>query len=309
MGTARSFLLLAVVIVLLCLLCGAFDTPPSARPRLLIETDWLAAHSADNNLIILHVGRDRSTYDSGHIPNARFLAFDKITVTRSGIPNQLPSAAQLKAAFEKVGVSDKVQVVLYGDHSGLYAARAYFTLDYLGHGSQAALLNGGLEKWKSESRPLSKEQPTSTPASLTLRPNPKLVVDRRRVKQMLKDPRVILIDARPPDEYSGAKLSDGALRPGHIPGAVNVFWLDNLESAQNPVFKPFSSIQNNYEQAGVGRGKRVVVYCRTGVQASHDYLTLKMLGYKPALYDASFLEWSNTKHLPVAAFHSPRRQP
>ena len=81
----------------------------------------------------------------------------------------------------------------------------------------------------------------------------------------------------------------------------NVFWLDNLESAQNPVLKPMSEIRSKYEQAGVGRGKQVVVYCRAGVQASHDYLTLKMLGYKPVVYDGSFFEWSNTEGMPVEA--------
>ena len=289
--------------------CGLSATPANANPKIFVESDWLAAHSADPNVVILHVGRDRSTYDSGHIPNARFLPFAEIAATRDGIPNQLPPAEQLKAAFEKVGVGDKIQVVLYSDRIGVYAARAYFALDYLGHGSRTVLLNGGLEKWKSESRPISKEEPKPAPALLTVRPHPKLIVDRRQVQRMLKDPHVVLIDARPPDEYSGAQLSDGAPRAGHIPGARNVFWVDNLESVQNPVLKPMSEIQKKYEQAGVGRGKRVIVYCRAGVQASHDYLTLKMLGYKSVIYDGSFFEWSNAKDTAVETSGSMGKQP
>lgn len=302
-------LLLSIVICALSMTCTSSATPASAESRMLVESDWLAAHSADPNVVTVHVGRDRSTYDSGHIPNARFLPFAEIAVTRNGIPNQLPSADQLRAAFENLGVGDRAQVVLYGDRSGVYAARAYFALDYLGHGSQAALLNGGLEKWKLESRPVSKEEPKSTSASLTVRPRPKLIVDRRQVQRMLKDPRVVLIDARPPDEYSGAQFSDGAPRAGHIPGAVNVYWMDNLESAQNPVLKPMSEIRNKYEQAGVGRGKQVVVYCRAGVQASHDYFTLKMLGYESVIYDGSFFEWSNAEGTPVEASGSLGKQP
>jgi thiosulfate/3-mercaptopyruvate sulfurtransferase len=289
--------------------CGLSATPASANPKMFVESDWLAAHSADPGVLILHVGRDRATYDSGHIPNAHFLPFAEIATTREGVPNQLPSAQQLKAAFEKVGVGDKTQVVLYSDRIGLYAARAYFALDYLGHGSRAALLNGGLEKWKLESRPVSQEEPRPTPALLTVHPHPRLVLDRRQVQRMLKDRRVVLVDARPPDEYSGTKLTDGAPRAGHIPGARNVFWVDNLESTQNPVLKPMSEIQKRYEQAGVRRGKRVVVYCRAGVQAAHDYVTLKMLGYRPLIYDGSFFEWSNAKDTPVEMSGSPEKQP
>jgi thiosulfate/3-mercaptopyruvate sulfurtransferase len=170
-------------------------------------------------------------------------------------------------------------------------------------------LNGGLEKWKSESRRVSKEEPKFASSSLTARPRPKLIVDKRQVQRMLKDSRVVFIDARPPDEYSGARLSDGALRAGHIPGAMNVYWMDNLESAQNPVLKPMSEIRKKYEQAGVGPGKRVVVYCRAGVQASHDYFTLRMFGYESVVYDGSFFEWSNAKDTPVEASGSLGKQP
>lgn len=305
----RPVLFLSIVICVLFWTRTSSAATASRRPEMIVESDWLAAHLADANVVVVHVGRDRSTYDSGHIPNARFLSFAEIAVTRNGIPYQMPSAEQLKSAFEKVGVGDQSQVVLYGDRAGVYAARAYFALDYLGHSSRATLLNGGLDKWKAESRPVSKEEAKAALAPLTARLHPKLIIDRQQVQRMLKNPRVVLIDARPPDEYSGAKLSDGAPRAGHIPGAVNVFWLDNLESPRNPVLKPMSAIRDKYEHAGVKRGKRVVVYCRAGVQASHDYLTLKMLGYKPVIYDGSFFEWSNTKDAPVEASISLRQQP
>jgi thiosulfate/3-mercaptopyruvate sulfurtransferase len=72
-----------------------------------------------------------------------------------------------------------------------------------------------------------------------------------------------------------------------------VFWVDNLVSRENPVLKPVAAIRASFEAAGVEPGSKVVVYCRTGVQAAHDYFTLKLLGFTPLLYDGSFIEWSN----------------
>src|SRR5438132_4960866 len=131
---------------------------PAVRSDILVSTAWLAQHLNDPNVVILHVSRDRTAYDAGHIPGARFLALSDFVVTRDGILNELPPAATLKSVFERAGVSDDSRVILYGDASVLPATRAYFTLDYLGHDA-AALLDGGLPKWKTESRALDKANP------------------------------------------------------------------------------------------------------------------------------------------------------
>src|SRR3974377_1375001 len=117
---------------------------PAGRSDMLFSPAWLVQHLNDPNLVILQVSRDRAAYDTGHIPGARFLALSDIAVTRDGILNELPPAATLKSLFERVGVSDDSRVLLYGDASVLPATRAYFTLDYLGHGQATALLDGGL---------------------------------------------------------------------------------------------------------------------------------------------------------------------
>ena len=111
----------------------------------------------------------------------------------------------------------------------------------------------------------------------------------------------MLVDARPPAEYTGATPGDGVRRPGHIPGAKNVFWMENLASAQNPVLKPAAEIEKKYTAAGVKKGQPVISYCRTGVQASHDYFTLAWLGFKPVLYEGSFFEWSGAEGTSVEA--------
>ncbi len=287
--------MVAAVVVSLLLALAAFA---KSKPEMLVKTDWLSAHSKDSKVVVIHVGRDRQAYEAGHIPNARFLALSEIAVTKNGIPNELPEPEKLRSVFEKLGVGNDKRVVLYGDHAGLYAARAYFTLDYLGVADKAALLDGGLEKWTAEARPVSKEEPTITPATLKIKPRPELVVSTAEVSKQL-GPNTRIVDARPADEYSGAKSGDGVPRAGHIPGAKNVFWMDNLKSDKMPELKSPEEIRASYEKAGLKPGDKPIVYCRTGVQAAHDYFTLKLLGFDPVLYDGSFIEWSNTKDTPV----------
>jgi thiosulfate/3-mercaptopyruvate sulfurtransferase len=292
--------LIATLICLVLIVSGpANATGLQTGSKLLVQTDWLAAHLNDTKVVVLYVARNRASYDAGHIPGAHFLPLSDVAVTRNGLPNQLPTVDAMKVAFARAGVGDKSRVVIYGDMSGLFAARAYFALDYLGHGNHAAVLDGGLEKWKAEHREVSTAAPAFKAVHLTVKVRPELVANLAAMKQIVADKKSTLIDARPPDEYSGAKAGDGVPQGGHILGAKNVFWMDNLASKDNPVLKPTPEMLSKYEAAGVKRGKNVVVYCRTGVQASHDYFTLKLLGFKPVLYEGSFIEWSNAPETPV----------
>jgi thiosulfate/3-mercaptopyruvate sulfurtransferase len=266
---------------------------------MLVQTDWLAAHLNDPNVVVIQVVANKSFYDAGHIPGARFLPLSDVAVTRNGIPNQLPTVDTMKAAFERAGVGNHSQVVIYGDMSGLFAARVYFALDYLGLGSRAALLDGGLEKWKAEHREVSTVAPVFKTGTLQVKARPELAVGLSEMKKIVADKKATLIDARPADEYSGAKAGDGVPRGGHIPGAKNVFWMENLASKESPVLRPAPEMLAKYQAAGVKTGRRTVVYCRTGVQAAHDYFTLKLLGFSPVLYEGSFFEWSNAAGTPV----------
>lgn len=160
--TAVSFLIAVSVLVLVGVRQAEGQQRGSAgarnsgvRSEMLVSTDWLSARLNDPKVVILHVARERDHYDKGHVPSARFVAWGEITATRDGIPNELAPVADLQKLFERLGVGDDARIVLYGDNSGLSAARAYFTLDYLGHGDRAALLDGGLEKWQSERRTVS----------------------------------------------------------------------------------------------------------------------------------------------------------
>lgn len=296
--TASGFLLLLSV--------AATAAPPVVPPTMLrsdmlVSTGYLARHLNDPDLVILHVSRNRAAYDAGHIPGARFVPLSDIVVTRDGILNELPSASALKSVFERAGVSDNSRVILYGDTSVLPATRAYFTLDYLGHGS-TALLDGGLPKWTAESRAIAKEAPVVAQGRFTPRPRPEIVVDLNAAKDLsfaaTNAPAAspILVDARTAREFKGATSPSAEIpRPGHIPGAANVYWMESQAGKSDMSLLPESALRKLYESAGITPDRPVVTYCNTGMQASQSYFTLKYLGYDTRMYDGSFSEWSNVK--------------
>ncbi len=281
------------------------EKPAGVSSEMIVSTSWLANHLNDPQVVILHVARERTHYDEGHLPGARFVGWGEITATRNGVPNELAPVADLKKLFERLGIGDDARVVIYGDNSGLAAARAYFTLDYLGHGGRAALLDGGLEKWKAERRSITTDLVETRTARFTPRVRTESVTNLDVVRDLswtatnVSIPSVVLIDARPVEEYTGAKPGDGVPRGGHIPGAANVFWMQNVLSRENPSLRSVAELRRLYEEAGVQPGHTVVTYCRTDGQASHAYFTLKYLGYNVVMYDGSFFEWSNTEGTPI----------
>lgn len=258
---------IAIVIFLLIVFaaCGRLAlSQPS--PQMLVTTDWLAVHINDANLVILDITNDPGAYSAGHIPGARILALRDIAVPTPGGWLALPAVADLKAKFEQSGVDDRSRIVLYGDNKGLFAARAYFTLDYLGLGNRAALLDGGLEEWKLEHRAISSDAVAHETSRLTVHPNPGIIADLSTVSQIVLNRTAPIVDARAPAEFAGTKGGVGAARTGHIPGAKNVFWVDNLAGTDIPTLKPVAAIRAHYVAVGLKPGTRVIVYCHAGMR-------------------------------------------
>jgi thiosulfate/3-mercaptopyruvate sulfurtransferase len=302
---------------------GSLFTPPvraqgqtrasasKVRAEMLVSTDWLASQLNNPQVVVLHIARDRAHYDAGHIPGARFVAWSEITTTRDGVLNELPPVEQLQQLFERLGAGDDARLVLYGDNAPLAAARAYFTLDYLGHGEHAALLDGGLEKWKAEQRPLATEAPQVKAARFTPRPRPQAVVDLQTMLKLSQaaagsaSSGVTLLDARPADDYTGARAGNAA-RSGHIPGAENLYWLQSVTSREQTTLRPIEEVRKLYEALGIQPGGKVVTYCGSGVQASYAYFVAKYLGYEAVMYDGSFSEWMRAEGTKVVTGAKPK---
>ena len=303
----RTIITLGMLLSASAILCSqmADSSAPKLRKEMLVTTAWLAEHLHDPDLVVLCINSTPEFYTKGHIPGARQVSLSEIAVTRDGVPNELPPVEDLRKVFAAAGVSLNARVVLYGERFNLLAARAYFTLDYLGVAQRSSLLDGGIEKWKDEGRPLSTEIPSAKTAELTISLRPEVLVDTAALRVLTKQKESLtLIDARPAKEFTGEQLSEDVQKAGHIPGATSLYWMDMLVSRQNPVLKPEGELRRMYAEAHAALGRPLVTYCRTGMQSSFDYFAAKYLGYEPSMYDASFFEWSK-KDLPAET--SPRK--
>jgi thiosulfate/3-mercaptopyruvate sulfurtransferase len=262
------------------------------RSDMLVSTEWLAKHLNDPNVVVLHVADSQSDYKRGHIPGARFLAMSKIAENSGPLNAELPSVDQLTRVFSEAGVGDNTRVVLYATNWFPNAARAWFTLDYLGHSDKAALLDGGIEQWLAEDRPTSSEIPKFAAATFTphVRESVRALLDevKHSVESTTAEEQEQIIDARPARRYTA----------GHLPGAANLYWQDTLVSEDHPVFQAPEKLRALYASRGIMPGKKIVTYCEIGLQASHAYFLARYLGYEAAMYDGSYQEWS-AENLPV----------
>ncbi len=287
MSNQRLFHLVRAVpiVLLLASVAGAQQVKP--RPEIVVSTQWLAAHLSDPALVIVQVG-DPDNYKQAHIPGARSLPGNKFTAPGT----ELPPDDQLKTTLEGIGISDDSRVVIYSPDWGPIASRLFFTLDYLGF-HNAALLDGGIEKWQEEKRPTSTDEPVVTRGTLTIHPHPELVAKLGEVKELTSAPqaKAVILDARPLRRY----------RNGHLPGAVPFFWEKNLvdADAMAQVLKSPAELRKMYAAAGVTPGKKIVSYCEVGWQATYAYFIAQYLGYNAAMYDGSWSEWSKEKQAAV----------
>jgi len=299
-GTAsRAALALVGAAVMGPALHGAYaqqSSQPALRSEMLVSTSWLQQHLTDPGLVVLYIGRDRSRFDAGHIPGSVFVRLDDLVEQRKNSLNELPPVAELQTLFESLGVGDHSRVVLTGDGQGVLAARAYFTLDYLGHGDQAALLDGGTEKWLAEARRVSTEEAHPRPALFTPHVQPEVLVSTSQMQDVSRGlshggHNYALLDARPVAEYEGAVASEAVPKAGHIAGAHSLYWKKLIRSDADPQLLDPGDLQRQFLSAGAEPDVPVITYCRTGMQSSFAYFVAKYLGYRTAMYDGSVYEW------------------
>lgn len=298
-----------MTLILLAALSGTLPaaTRPPAQP-LVVSTAWLADHLHDKQLVLFQIGdrTSRPAYDSAHIAGAQFLAplaeFSQPRV--EGTLNlELPSVAVLDSVFESKGISDDSHLVLYFAREYFSpTSRAAFTLEYMGLAGRVSILDGGLEAWKAEGRPVTAEVPVVAPGHFTPHPHPELVADAEYVKAHLDDHAVRIVDARDTSFYNGRETRQG--RNGHIPGAASLYFgrvVDSTGRFLNPV-----QLKAVFADAGVKPGQTVVTYCHIGQQASFVWFAARYLGYQAKLYDGSFQDWAARSELPVVNPAAPK---
>ena len=264
----------------------------AASNGLLISPADLATALKDRATVVVATGTSVDDFTAGHIPSARFVRYDEITVDGGGLQSELPPVDQLRKVFSAVGISDTSKVVIYG--SPMAAARLFFTLDYLGH-PHVRLLNGGLNAWKKNGGEIEIAPPKAgAVATLNTKPDPSRVVTADWIKERLSSDRMTLLDARPDSEFTGADGGmGGAHVKGHLPDAHQLVWNSLLDSSG--AFLSDAELRKKFEAIGAKAGTPLVSYCMVGMRASVTYFVARHLGYDARLYDGSIVDWTRRK--------------
>ncbi|HTR62761.1 MAG TPA: sulfurtransferase [Candidatus Binataceae bacterium] len=284
-------------------------------PDALVSTEWLAAHLNDPNLRIFDctthlrpaqagtnapygIVSGREDYDQEHIPGAGFLDLQgELSDNSVKLRFMLPRAEDFAAAMSRHGVGDNSRVILYCSGAMMWATRVWWMLREFGF-SNAAVLDGGWEKWKAEGRPVSSEPSRYAPAVFTAKPAAGIFVGKDRVRAAMGDPKTVTLNALPAELHSG-KGSGPYGRPGRIPGSVNVPY-GALIDRQTRALTSMAEAGSKFDAAGVDKSKNVICYCGGGIAASLDLFVLHQLGYRNlSLYDASMSEWARDESLPI----------
>ncbi len=281
----------------------------------LISTSDLAARLSDPLLRILdarwYLDPDRKgldEYRKGHIRGAFFADLDQDFAAPDGVRGGLagrhpfPPAAQAQNVIRLFGIRPGVKVVTYDDAAGAMAARVWFVLHAYGF-EDCDVLDGGLTKWIAEGREITNQPPSvSTMTDFVVVPREGAVVTKADVAAPRT--KLFILDARIAERYRGDSEPIDP-RAGHIPGAKNAPFTENLTSGPIPVFKSPAALRAQFEALGVDEKTEPVVYCGSGITAAHDILALRLAGFGGRLYGGSWSEWSSDPALPVATGDQP----
>lgn len=279
-----------------------------ANPDILAETDWLADHLGDPNLIVVDCD-ELPAYFRLHIESAvairvhHYLKEKGDSASGSGIGTHLMPPEQFAETMGRMGISNDSLVVTYDSFGGLYAARFWWALNYYGH-TNAKVLNGGFRKWFHEIRPTSLDSPHVERAKFEVRSvNEDICATRQRVEAGIGKSDTVILDVRSTGEHTGTDQRENK-RGGHIPGAAHIEWLDLTvrPPERSGLLLPPDEIASKLEAVGVTPDKQVFTHCQAGIRAAHAYFVLKLMGYdRAANYDGSWAEWGNVADTPITA--------
>ncbi|MEN2673967.1 sulfurtransferase [Herbaspirillum huttiense] len=277
----------------------------------LISASELKSRAQYLNIVVVDCRHDltnpaygREAYAAGHLPQARFAHLDELlsgpktdAAGRFHGRHPLPDRQQFVQAMRDLGINNDTQVVAYDAHGGMYAARLWWLLRWIGH-SDVAVLDGGMAAWQALGETLTSETPApAAPGNIQDLSSLVKTVDAQALLDNLKSQTLQVVDARAPDRFRGENETIDAVG-GHIPGAKNRFFKDNLQADGH--FKSATQLREEWLSV-VGDPQAAVMQCGSGVTACHNLLALEVAGLPGAhLYPGSWSEWSSDPQRPVA---------
>ena len=299
---SRLFRLALTALLLGC--AGSAPSGPAPEPKRLpgiVSTERLAAWQRERQVLLLDVRGDVFTYLKGHLPGAEHLSTETLRASRGGIPARLLDAEAYAALFSRLGVAFDRPVVIYsaGETRNIDATFVAWLLAGFGH-PRVYLLDGGYFKWQLEQRPIVRKYPRIPESRFPAGPFHPERVDLSDVQKALRAGSTLLVDARAPEQYAGE--AGAQMRHGHIPGAINHYWQNDLtREGFGFVWKDLAELRRAYQAQGITPDRDIITYCNSASEASHVHFALRyLLGYpRVRVYVGSWTEWAEREDLPI----------
>jgi len=260
---------------------------------LIVEPEEFESHLDDQNLLLIDLCLLQN-YSIRHLPGAIHVSPAGLVSGIKPATGKLPDIQKLNSLFSSIGYDKNKQIVAYDDEGGGWAGRFIWTLDVIGH-SMSSYINGGLLAWKAAKLPLASELPMITATDVDLQIDCTFIAEMKDVLAAIEDPDILIWDARSSEEYKGTRLF--ANRGGHIPGAINLDWLDTMDRHNNLKLMP--QMQALLDSHGITHDKSIITHCQTHHRSGLTYLIGKMLGYNIRAYHGSWSEWGNDPDTPI----------
>lgn len=262
---------------------------------LILEPSALQKILPGEHLLLISICQEK-VFITQHIPGSVLVKPAELVCGIEPATGKLPSAEQLSDVFSRAGLTDESHVIAYDDEGGGWAGRLIWTLDVIGH-RHYSYLNGGLIAWIKAGYPLLAGESPVTDSNYRASIDRTVVADMEEVRSAIGDTDTVVWDVRTEEEFTGRKIT--AMRNGHIPGAVNLDWLELIDRTNDLRLVALPETRARLQSLGITPDKNIITHCQTHHRSGLSYLVGKALGLSIKAYDGSWSEWGNQPDTPI----------